>query len=73
MKDLLIYIIGLFFGILISTLLILYSVEIKNIMQINKNIEEHFKNNDIDNDIDDDTDKQKLNMLSYDDLKIVVL
>jgi len=71
MKDLLIYIIGLFFGILISTLLILYSVEIKNIMQINKNIEEHFKNNDndIDNDIDDDTDTQKLNILSYDDLK----
>jgi hypothetical protein len=32
MKDLFIYIIGLFFGILVSTLLILYSNEIKKIL-----------------------------------------
>ena len=73
MKDLFIYIIGLFFGILVSTLLILYSGEIKKIFLINdrtENIKEHFKNHDKYDNLDyyDEKDK-KLNILSYEDLK----
>ena len=73
MKDLFIYIIGLFFGILVSTLLILYSNEIKKIFLINErteNIKEHFKNHDKYDNLDyyDEKDK-KLNILSYEDLK----
>jgi hypothetical protein len=73
MKDLFTYIIGLFFGILISTLLILYSAEIKNIFLINDrkdNITEHFKNHDEYDILDYQNEKnQQLNILTYDDLK----
>jgi hypothetical protein len=73
MKDLFTYIIGLFFGILISTLLILYSAEIKKIFLINDrkdNIAEHFKNRDEYDNLDYQNEKnQQLNILTYDDLK----
>jgi hypothetical protein len=67
MKYLITYIIGLVFGILISAILILYFTEIKNIFLTNslsnKNITEHFKDND------NIYEERLLNILDIDDQK----
>lgn len=66
MKDTTIYIISLFFGFLITILLILYYSEIKNMVMYRKSSQ----NNDIEIFEDfEDSEEEQLNILKYEDIK----
>ena len=69
MKDTTIYIISLFFGFLITILLILYYSEIKNMIMYRKSPDNN--DNDIERieEFEDYKEEKQLNILKYDDIK----
>ena len=69
MKDTTIYIISLFFGFLITILLILYYSEIKNMVMYRKSPDNN--DNDIERfeEFEDYNEEKQLNILKYDDIK----
>ena len=69
MKDTTIYIISLFFGFLITILLILYYSEIKNMIMYRKSPDNN--DNDIERfeEFEDYNEEKQLNILKYDDIK----
>ncbi len=75
MKDTTIYIISLFFGFLITILLILYYSEIKNMVMYRKSHDNN--DNDIESfeefkefeEFEDYKEEKQLNILKYDDIK----
>lgn len=69
MKDTTIYIISLFFGFLITILLILYYSEIKNMVMYRKSPDNN--DNDIERfeEFEDYKEEKQLNILKYDDIK----
>ena len=72
MKDTTIYIISLFFGFLITVLLILYYSEIKNMVMYRKSPDNN--DNDIERieefeEFEDYNEEKQLNILKYDDIK----